>query len=48
MGPITMPLTDVVNTYKRHAVSELYPEPAVHDGLEKGIRSYVVEPGEQE
>jgi hypothetical protein len=43
MAPVTPPFADVLNSYMRHVVHELYPDTAVHEGLEKAIRSYVVE-----
>jgi hypothetical protein len=42
MAPGTPPFADVLNAYMRHVVRELHPEPAVHEELEKKIRSYVV------
>ena len=48
MAPITPPFADVLNSYMRHVVRELCVEPAVCEGLEKLIRSYLVETGEQE
>jgi hypothetical protein len=43
MAPVTPPFADVLNAYMRHhVVRELYPEPVVHEGLEKTIHSYVV------
>ena len=48
MAPVTPPFVDVLNSYMRHVVRELYAEPAVHEGLEKSIRSYIIEPAEQE
>jgi hypothetical protein len=43
MAPVTPPLADVLNTYIRHVVREVYPEQDLHKGLEKAIRSYTVE-----
>jgi Transposase len=42
MAPVTPPFADVLNSYMRHVVRECVPEPAVHEELEKTIRSYVV------
>ena len=42
MAPITPPFADVLNSYMRHVVREFFPEPAVHEELEKTIRSYIV------
>jgi hypothetical protein len=42
MAPVTPPFADVLNSYMRHVVREFYPEPAVHEELEKAIRSYIV------
>jgi hypothetical protein len=35
MVPVSPPFADVLNAYMRHVVRELYPEPDVHEGLEK-------------
>jgi hypothetical protein len=43
MAPVTPPFADVLNSYMRNVVRELYPDTAVHEGLEKAIRSCVVE-----
>ena len=42
MAPVTPPFADVLNSYMRHVVREFYPEPAVHEQLEKAMRSYIV------
>jgi hypothetical protein len=42
MASVTPSLADVLNTYIRHVVYELFPEPEVHERLEKAI-SYTVE-----
>ena len=42
MAPIAPPFADVLNSYMCHVVHECFPDPAVHEGLEKVICSYVV------
>ena len=42
MAPGTPPFANVLNAYMRHAVHNFHPEPAVHEELEKTIRSFVV------
>jgi hypothetical protein len=43
MMPVTPPLADVLNSYMRHVVRDLYPDTAIHEGLEKAIRPCIVE-----
>jgi hypothetical protein len=40
MAPVTPLFADVLNSYMHHVVRECFPEPAVHEELEKVIRSY--------
>jgi hypothetical protein len=42
MAPVTPPFADVLKSYMRHVVRGCFPEPAVHEELEKTICSYVV------
>jgi hypothetical protein len=37
MAPVTPPFADVLNSYMRHVVRECFPEPAVHEELEKKL-----------